>query len=82
MVLSRYGIFNQLKRSGSQLAGCCPVHDGSDPRQFVVHLASNSWFCFGHCNRGGSMLDLVAQKERISIPAAARLLAQWFAINP
>jgi hypothetical protein len=82
MVLSRYGILNHLKRSGAQLAGCCPIHDGSDPRQFVVHLASNNWFCFGDCNRGGSMLDLVAHKERISIRAAAQLIAQWFAISP
>ena len=82
MVLSRYGILNQLKRSGSQLTGCCPIHDGSHPRQFVVHLASNNWFCFGHCNRGGTMLDLVALKERISIAGAAQLIAQCFAIDP
>jgi len=81
MVLSRYGILNQLKRSGSQLAGCCPIHDGSDPRQFVVHLTSNNWFCFGDCDRGGSMLDLVALKERISIPAAAQRVTQWFGIT-
>jgi hypothetical protein len=82
MVLSRYGILSELKRVGSQLAGRCPIHDGSDPRQFVVHLASNNWFCFGDCNRGGSMLDFVALKERVSIARAARLVAEWFAIAP
>jgi hypothetical protein len=81
MVLSRYGILSQLKRVGSQLAGPCPVHDGSDPRQFVVHLASNNWFCFGACNRGGTMLDLVALKERVSIARAAEIVAEWFAIG-
>jgi len=82
MVLSRYGIFSELKRVGSQLAGRCPIHDGNNPRQFVVHLASNNWFCFGDCNRGGSMLDFIALKERVSIPRATQLVAEWFALTP
>ena len=82
MALSRYGILADLKRVGSQLAGCCPIHDGSDPRQFVVHLASSNWFCFGRCNRGGGMLDFVALKERVPIARAAQLVAEWFTINP
>src|SRR5437016_5588777 len=60
MVLSRYGILNDLKPLGSQLSGRCPIHDGSNPKQFVVHLTSNNWHCFGDCNRGGGMLDFVA----------------------
>jgi hypothetical protein len=83
MVLSRYGVLADLKRVGSQLAGPCPIHGGSDPRQFVVHLASNNWFCFSpHCNRGGTMLDFVALKEHTSIGRAAQLVAAWFAVPP
>jgi hypothetical protein len=82
MVLSRYGVLAQLKRVGSQLAGTCPIHDGSDPRQFVVHLETSRWFCFGDCNRGGSILEFVALNERVPIKRAAELIAEWFAIGP
>jgi CHC2 zinc finger len=83
MVLSRYGILDQLKRLGSQLSGCCPIHDGTNPKQFVVHLASNTWHCFSpECNRGGGVLELVALRERVPINRAAQLLAEWFALSP
>jgi hypothetical protein len=81
MVLSRYGVLADFKRAGAQLTGVCPIHQGSNPSQFVVHLASNNWFCFSpECNRGGSMLDFVALKEGVSIAGAARLVADWFAV--
>ena len=80
MVLSRYGVLDQLKRVGSQLSGCCPIHYGTNPKQFVVHLTSNNWHCFGDCNRGGGVIDLVALRERISPIQAAQLLADWFQI--
>lgn len=82
MVLSRYGVLDQLKRVGSQLSGCCPIHDGTNPKQFVVHLTSNNWHCFGDCNRGGGVINLVALKERITARSAAQLLAEWFGISP
>jgi CHC2-type zinc finger protein len=83
LVLSRYGVLAELKKVGSQLAGPCPIHNGSDPRQFVVHLASHNWFCFSpQCNRGGSVLEFVALKERVDISRAAQLIAEWFAIGP
>ena len=37
-VLERYGILSDLKRVGSQLKGCCPIHQGSNSKQFVVDL--------------------------------------------
>ena len=78
-VLERYGV--SLKRSGRQLAGCCPVHGGSNPRAFVVSPQKNAWRCFGDCNRGGSVIDLVAELERVSLNEAARLLIDWFALG-
>jgi hypothetical protein len=82
MVLSRYGVSSDLRKLGRQHSAVCPIHDGSDPRQFVVHLAANQWFCFGNCNRGGSVIDFVSLKERVSVAEAARLLAEWFSIGP
>jgi CHC2-type zinc finger protein len=82
IVLAHYGILKQLKPLGSQLSGCCPIHDGSNPKQFVVHLASNNWHCFGDCNRGGGALEFVAQRERVPIARAAQVVAEWFALSP
>ena len=78
-VLERYGV--SLKRSGRQLAGCCPIHSGSNPHAFVVSPQKNAWRCFGDCNRGGSVIDLVAELERVPLNEAARLLIDWFALG-
>jgi hypothetical protein len=75
---SRYGIIGELKCVGLQLVGRCPIHAGSNPKQFVV--GSHSWHCFGDSLRGGSTLDFVALRENVTIPAAANLIAGWFAI--
>jgi DNA primase len=79
-VLARYGLLSTLKRSGSQLKGCCPLHDGTSRRQFVVNVETNTWYCFGSCRRGGGTLEFVAAMERVSLVRAAELIAQWFAL--
>src|SRR6266702_2104366 len=56
-VLERYGILSELKRVGSQLKGCCPIHHGSNSRQFVVDLNKNLFHCFSpKCGRGGDVI--------------------------
>jgi hypothetical protein len=80
MVLARYGHLSQLKRVGWQLAGPCPVC-GSGGRAFVASFASNTWFCFGECDRGGGVLDLVARREQLSIPQAAKLITDRFSLT-
>jgi hypothetical protein len=82
MVLSRYGILADMKKAGAQLHGCCPIHEGRNSKQFVVNLQRNTWHCFGDCNRGGGVIDLVALRERVTPKQAAQLLAEWFAISP
>jgi DNA primase len=42
-VLSRYGI--ELKRSGKNLKGRCPLHHGTSA-SFVVDENTNLWRCF------------------------------------
>src|SRR5919108_6678237 len=71
-ILSHYGLLERLKRVGSQLTGCCPIHNGSNRKQFVVDLNKNSWRCFGECDRGGGTLELVAEIERVDITEAPR----------
>ena len=70
-ILDRYGVLAGLKRAGSQLAGCCPIHNGSNRKQFVVNLDENSWRWFGDCGRGAGTLELVAEIEPVDITEAA-----------
>ena len=70
--LSHYGLLDGMKRVGSQLTGCCPIHHGSNAKQFVVDLNKNAWRCFGDCARGGGTLELVAEIERVDITEAPR----------
>ena len=80
-VLAKYGI--ELKRQGNNMKGCCPIHKGSNPRQFVVDEAKGLWRCFSpSCDRGGGMLELVAELEKVDVKQAALLVADWFCIKP
>ena len=80
-VLSRYGI--ELKRSGKNLKGPCPIHQGSSA-SFVVDENRNVWHCFSpKCQgRGGGILELVSELEHIDIREAALALADYFVIKP
>ena len=82
-VLERYGILSELKRVGTQLKGCCPIHHGSNnPKQFVVDVNKGVWRCFSpSCDRGGAMLELVAELEKVEIREAALMVAEWFCIQ-
>ena len=79
MVLAHYGI--ELRLQGQQLYGTCPIHHGSNKRQFTVKPATSEWHCFGNCKRGGAMLEFVAGMENVDTFEAARLVARWFAIG-
>lgn len=82
-VLDRYGLRADLKPSGAQLKGRCPIHGGSKTsRSFVVDPRKNVWRCFSpSCARGGGTLELVAALENIDVRDAAILVARWFAIS-
>jgi DNA primase len=78
MVLRRYGLWDQMKLSGKNLVSTCPIHNGTNPRQFSVNLERNLWNCFGNCQGGGNVLDFVAKMEGITIREAALHLQAWF----
>ncbi len=78
MLLKHYGLFDKLRPTGNNLTGCCPIHGGSNPRQFSVSLARNVFNCFGDCKAGGNVLDFVAKMEGVSIHKAGVLLKEWF----
>ena len=80
LILSRYGFDDAFKRVGVQLKGACPIHNGSNTRQFVIDPKASTWRCFGDCDRGGGSLEFVAEMEHVGIIEAAKLVAGWFAI--
>lgn len=80
-VLARFGLLEKLKRSGTQLVGACPIHGGSNRKQFVVDPNNNLWRCFGDCDRGGATIELVAALEGVAVREAAERIAGWFAIS-
>ncbi len=77
MVLGHYGLLADLKESGQNLVGCCPIHKGSNPRQFSVNIERNIFNCFGNCKSGGNVLDFVSKMENVSIREAGLLIQQW-----
>ena len=81
MVLDHYGWLRQLKGTGNTVRSCCPIHNGSNDKQFVVNIRNNTWCCFGDCRKGGSILELVAEIEKIEIREAAVRIASWFSLS-
>jgi DNA primase len=84
MVLDKYGI--KLKESGKNHVCCCPIHNGTNFRQFSVNLEKSIWQCFGDCKTGGNVLDFTAMmefgsKEPSSIRQAALKLKKWFILD-
>jgi len=81
MILKHYGFFDKMKpanNKGPGLVGCCPIHGGSNPRQFSINLEKNIYNCFGNCKSGGNVLDFVANMEKVSVHEAGALLQKWF----
>jgi len=82
MVLERYGLLSKFKPSGRNYTGVCPIHNGTNPRQFSVNLEKSMWNCFGDCKCGGNILDFVARMENVTIRNAGLLLKDWFLRTP
>ena len=81
MVLDHYGWLRQLKGAGNTVRSTCPIHNGSNDKQFVVNIRNNTWCCFGDCRKGGSILELVAELEKIDIREAAVRIASCFPLS-
>jgi DNA primase len=77
-VLRHYGLWDTLKASGRSMIGCCPIHQGTNPRQFSVNPEKNIFNCFGDCQGGGNIIDLVAKMEKCGTKEAADKIQNWF----
>ena len=63
-----------LTRKGERFLALCPFHREKTP-SFSVSEDRQIYHCFG-CGKGGDVLSLVMEMERISFPEALRLLAE------
>ncbi len=63
----------QLRRTGRQLVGLCPLHQEQTP-SFTVDPAQGLWHCFG-CKAGGDVITLAMLFYGTDFPAALTFLA-------
>ena len=67
MILDHYGV-NWLRKSGDELRGRCPIHEGSEGRSFHVNVKRNIFNCFNaSCGVKGSVIDFTM--AMVSAPA-------------
>jgi DNA primase catalytic core len=62
-----------LSPHGKDLLGLCPFHDDHEP-SLVVTPAKNLWHCLGACRAGGSVIDWVMRREKVSFRRAVEVL--------
>lgn len=79
MMLNHYQI-HWLKKSGEELRGRCPIHQGEGQQSFHVSLTKNAFHCFS-CKARGNVLDFVGAMEKCSVREAAAKIQEWFAVT-
>jgi DNA primase len=71
-VLERYGVPAHRQANGTSFMALCPFHEDKNP-SLSVDPVKNVWHCFG-CQKGGSSIDFVMEKEGLSFKEAVDLL--------
>jgi len=61
-----------LKKKGKDYFCCCPFHDDKTP-SLSVTPSKNIFNCFG-CDKGGSVIDWVKEREGISFTRAVEIV--------
>lgn len=69
----------KLHRAGKNWTGFCPFHANSHTGALVVFPDTGTWYCFGSCNEGGTVIDWVMKKNAgYDVKEAIKLLAQLY----
>ena len=67
----------RLRKSGKNWTGFCPFHANSHSPALIVFPDTQTWYCFGSCNEGGTQIDWVLKKNAgWDVKEAIRELAQ------
>jgi hypothetical protein len=69
----------ELKAAGSELKGCCPLHEESNP-SFTVSPSRQVFHCFG-CHAGGDCFAFVMRNLRVDFVDAVGILAEQAGID-
>lgn len=77
-LLGQAGWLGRGRKEGSRWFGPCPIHQGDNPRAFVVDLPGERWYCFTRCRRGGgpgglaAALNLAKAEQPLSVAPLVR----------
>jgi DNA primase catalytic core len=63
-----------LKRSGSNLKGCCPLHHERTP-SFYVRTSAQTFHCYG-CGKNGDVIQFLIERDGIPFNEALLFLAK------
>lgn len=69
-----------LEDTGKQLRGCCPIHKGSDKRDFVITPSKGLFYCF-KCKEGGDLIKLYAAVTGTDQKMAATEIARLTGVS-
>ncbi len=64
-IVARYA---NLRRSGKELIGCCPLHDDRHP-SLMVNPEKDLWYC-PPCGGGGDVFTFLQKVEGLAFPQA------------
>ena len=75
-IIDFIGKHTNLHQSGRYWKGKCPLHESDDTSEtLVVFPDTNSFYCFS-CECGGTVINFVSDKDKISYRAATEILAK------
>jgi DNA primase len=75
-IIDFIGKYTNLHQSGRYWKGKCPLHESDDTSEtLVVFPDTNSFYCFS-CECGGTVINFLSDKEKISYRAATETLAK------
>jgi len=75
-IIDFIGKYTNLHQSGRYWKGKCPLHESDDTSEtLVVFPDTNSFYCFS-CECGGTVINFLSDKDKISYRAATEILAK------
>ena len=76
-----YSQFTDLKPSGGEHRGPCPLHHGQRD-SFAANPETGLWHCHSQCGEGGNVFDFLIRKDGLAFSDALAAVAAWFGSVP
>lgn len=61
----------ELRRASGGYQAKCPIHNEQKGHSFTINEKKQTWRCFGKCQTGGSVIDLIIALDGAADPVAA-----------